>query len=114
MIRQVTDEGFEDLIARERGVMAVAFMAYCSVPCDHFKPELSALPDLLRGKVKFYQIDSEENPSISDVEKILAVPTLVIYREGIEIARYEGVYTKECLKDRIETLLIQKKPGAPH
>lgn len=110
MIRRITDEGLEDLLVRERSVFAVAFMAYDSLPCDKFKPELDELPDLLRGRIKFFVIDEEENPSIADDLKILAVPTLLAWRDGKEIARYEGVYTKECLKDRFETLLLLKKP----
>lgn len=110
MIRRITDEGLEDLLVRERSVFAVAFMAYDSSPCHSFKSELAELPELLRGRVKFFLIDEGENPTIADDLKILAVPTLLVWRDGKEIARYEGVYTKECLKDRFETLLLIRKP----
>lgn len=111
MIRHITDEGLEDLLVRERALFAVAFMTYDSVPCDRFREEFGDLPELLRGRVKFYQIDEDENPTMADDLKILAVPTMLVFRDGQELARYEGVYTKECLKERFETLLLIKKPG---
>lgn len=111
MIRHITDEGLEDLLLRERSLFAVAFMTYDSIPCDRFREEFGDLPDLLRGRVKFFQIDENENPTMTDELKILTVPTLLVFRDGQEVARYEGVYTKECLRDRFETLLLLKKPG---
>lgn len=112
MIRRITDEGLEDLLVRERGLFAVSFMTWDSMPCEKFNAELVELPDLLRGRLKFYVIDENENPSVSDEFRILTVPSMLVFRDGQEVARWEGVYTKECLKDRLETLLLLKKPGS--
>lgn len=112
MIKRITDQELEDLLVRATSPVAIAFMSYTSIACDHFKPELAALPDAMLGRMKFYLIDIDENPSIAEELGIDAVPTLVVYKDCDEVVRYEGPYSKEALKDRLEEKLF-KKPEAP-
>lgn len=116
MIRTINDEHLEALLdqsVNHKGTLfGVAFMSHMSVPCDHFKPELSALPELLKDRIIFHILDADENPTICGELDIQAVPVLLIFKDGVEIARYEGPYSKEALKDRLETVLLFKKPDA--
>ncbi len=80
-------------------------MSYGSIPCDHFKPEL----DAMSLHYKTYQLDVDENPHITEELGIKAVPTVVVYREGEEIARYEGPYSREALLERIRALIEPKQ-----
>jgi hypothetical protein len=45
---------------------------------------------MLDGKIEFYRIDVTENPTITDELGVQAGPTLLVFRDGEEIARYEG------------------------
>lgn len=112
MVKTITDHGLEDMLVRTKGPLAIAFMSHSSIACDHFRPELAALPDAMLGRIEFRAIDIDENPSITEDLGVDAVPTLVIYKDCEELHRYEGPYSKEALKDRLETLLFNK-PGAP-
>lgn len=110
MVRDLNDQGVEERVLMVEGPVAVAFLDYDSVPCDHFRPELDAVSEQLEEKVVFYKIDVTENPSITEELGVEAVPTLLIFREGKEIARYEGPYSREALGDRISQLLAGNKP----
>lgn len=112
MVKRISDQDLEDLLIKERGAFAVAFMSYTSIACDHFKPELAALPEAMLGRMAFYTIDADENPTITDELGVEAVPTLVVYKDYEEVVRYEGPYSKEALKERLENAVF-KKPEAP-
>ena len=60
---------------------------------------------LLEEKVRFFQIDASESPSLVEYVQVEAVPTLVLYRDGDEVARYEGPYSREALQERIASLM---------
>ena len=109
MVKDLNDTGLEEKVLESDGLVAVAFLDYGSIPCDHFRPELDAVSETLEGKVQFFKIDVTENPSITEELGVQAVPTLLVFREGEEIARYEGPYSREALNDRITNLLAGKR-----
>lgn len=110
MVKRLNDWLFEEMLIQEKGVVGVAFMNYASIPCDHFMPELHGLAELMEDRVKFFIVDVVENPTLSEEFGIDAAPTLVMFKDDEEIARYEGPYSKEALKGRLDTLLLFKKP----
>jgi thioredoxin 1 len=109
MVKDLNDTGLEERVLESDGLVAVAFLDYGSIPCDHFRPELDAVSDMLDGKVDFFRLDVTENPSITEELGVQAVPTLLVFREGEEIARYEGPYSREALNDRLTALLAGKR-----
>ena len=111
MVRDLNDHGLEERVLEANGLVGVAFLDYGSIPCDHFRPELEGVAEMLQGKVEFYRIDVTENPSITEELGVQAVPTLLVFRDGDEIARYEGPYSREALNERISALLAGKQRG---
>jgi thioredoxin 1 len=109
MVKDLNDTGVEERVLESDGLVAVAFFDFGSIPCNHFRPELEAVAGQLDGKVEFYRLDVTENPSITDDLGVQAVPTLLVFRDGEEIARYEGPYSREALADRITQLLAGKR-----
>lgn len=109
MVKDLNDTGVEERVLESDGLVAVAFLDFGSIPCNHFRPELEAVASNLDGKVEFYRLDVTENPSITDDLGVQAVPTLLVFRDGEEIARYEGPYSREALTDRITQLLAGKR-----
>ena len=55
--------------------------------------------------------DVTENPTITDELGVQAVPTLLVFRDGEEIARYEGPYSREALNERLTNLMAGKPPA---
>src|SRR5262245_12629119 len=111
MVKDLNDQGLEERVLESDGLVAVAFLDYGSIPCDHFRPELDAVSDLLDGRIEFYKLDVSENPSITEDLGVQAVPTLLVFRDGEEVARYEGPYSREALGERLTTLMAGKPPA---
>jgi thioredoxin 1 len=113
MVRDLNDQLLEGRILESEGLVAVAFLDFCSIPCDHFRPELVAVSEMLdsKSKIEFYRIDVTENPTITDELGVQAVPTLLVFRDGEEVARYEGPYSREALSERLTALMAGKPPA---
>jgi len=111
MVKELNDQGLEERVLESDGLVAVAFLDYGSIPCDHFRPELDAVSDTLEGKFEFYKIDVSENPTVTEELGVQAVPTLLVFRDGEELARYEGPYSREALNERLTALMAGKPPA---
>jgi len=111
MVKELNDQGLEERVLESEGMVSVAFLDYGSIPCDHFRPELDAVSETLEGKLEFYKLDVSENPSITEELGVQAVPTLLVFRDGEEIARYEGPYSREALGERLTALMAGKPPA---
>lgn len=110
-IKHLNEIDVEALFEKEKDLFAVVLTSYESIPCQHFEPELRAIAELMDGRLRFYRVNATENPAAAEYLGVEAVPTVVIIRDREEIAKYEGPYSKEALKERLETLL--KKIEAP-
>jgi hypothetical protein len=105
-MKWINDQELEGII-QQKGAFAIAFLDYSSVPCDHFKPEFIALDPLLRD-VAFFIIVAEENPTACSLHNVVAVPTVIFWKDGRKEGHWEGPYTKEALKSRITEILSRK------
>lgn len=105
MVRVLNDHGFSEQVLESSGYVGVAFLDHFSIPCDHFRPELESLAERLVEKVRIFQVDASESPSLTEYVRVEAVPTFVLYRNGEEAARYEGPYSREALQERIQSIM---------
>jgi thioredoxin 1 len=106
-IRSVNGVGLEEAILNGSLPVVVAFLSKFSVPCRHFLPEICAVAECVSGAV-FIRIDVDEEPSITEFHKILYTPTTALYSDGQAIETWEGPYSRESLKTRLETALAAR------
>jgi len=93
--------------------VVVHYWAPRVTPCQQLKPILRELGAQYRGRVKFAAVNIEENPTLTEQQKVTGLPCLVLYREGQEIARQVGLITsggaplKQQVREWIEQSLGQ-------
>lgn len=96
-----TKETFEAQITNGKGLALVDFWASWCGPCKMLAPTIDQLaeelPETLIGKV-----DIEEQPIVADEFDVKSIPTLILFRDGMEIARKVGVQSKQALLDMIK------------
>lgn len=75
---------------------------YCS-PCKALKPILEELKNIFSEKVEFEEKDTYSISMEQVIEAgIKAVPTMILFKDGVEIWRNVGFMSKESLKTVLE------------
>ena len=59
-------------------------------PCLQFAPTFSQAAEQLSGQCRFAKLDSEAYPALSGELGIRSIPSLLLFRNGQEIARQSG------------------------
>lgn len=111
MVKLTNDKGLEKVLDESQKYVIVCFFQIDSEPCAHFKPEfqtLSEKPSLDR-KAVFLSIDALENPGVTGMLDIKAVPTTLVMKSGSRVGCFEGPYAHDALENRILDLIGTKK-----
>ena len=51
--------------------------------------------------ISFFNVDVDENPGLAASNKVFSVPTLILYKDGVETSRSVGAISKYDLIDFI-------------
>ena len=90
MLKEFKDEMFETNIKNE-DVSVVQFSAAWCGPCKSLKPIMDKLSEEYKEKCNMYYADIENNGiNTGSAAGIRGVPTLILYKKGIEISRKVG------------------------
>ena len=94
---EVTGDTFEGEVIHAKGPVLVDFYAdYCG-PCKILKHFLSSFADQLRDRAKVFTVDAIANPDLSQSYRISAVPSLIVFKNGKETARFMGLVPEDVL-----------------
>ncbi|MBP0955009.1 MAG: thioredoxin [Oscillospiraceae bacterium] len=88
--------------AKAAPVALVDFNATWCGPCKMLAPLIDKLADEYDGKVEFFSVDTDENDEIAAEYGIVSIPTLVILKNGEEVARDTGFKPEPVLRAFID------------
>lgn len=97
-------ENFKEIITGELPVLIDFHATWCG-PCKMMSPTIEELGKELQGKARVLKIDIDKNTAISNLYKVQAVPTLILFKEGEIKWRKSGVMDKKSLMDQISPYL---------
>jgi thioredoxin len=100
------------LQAHERPVVVDVWAPWCG-PCRALGPRLSQVGDTYAGQVDVWKINADEAPELVHELLIMGIPTLILYRNGVEVTRRTGLQSVEALRELFDLLLTGAAP-APH
>ena len=69
------------------------------------EPSLEKLGEEQQGQIDIWRINADENPDISKALKVRAIPTLIGYKDGVEVARSIGNKSYKSLARFFEGIL---------
>ena len=100
MVKTVKEDRFDDI--KESKAAVADFSATWCVPCKMMAPVFHAVADEMGDEVDFYSVDVDENPGLAAANKVFSVPTLILYKDGVEASRSVGAISRSDLLDFIE------------
>ena len=101
----VSDSSFDQEVLKSDLPVLVDFSAEWCGPCKSLAPIVESLAQEYSGRVKFVQLDIDENRQTPTSFGIMAVPTLILFKDGEVVDKVTGFKPKAVLTQHLEKLV---------
>ncbi len=96
-ITHVTDASFEADVLKSGEPVLVDYWAEWCGPCKQIAPVLEEMATAYAGKIKIAKMDVDANQEIPAKFGIRGIPTLILFKDGQEVAKKVGAMSKSQL-----------------
>lgn len=72
-------------------MMLVDFYADWCVPCRYQAPVIAEVDERVGDKAQVLKVDTDAQPDIANAYQIEAIPTLIVFEDGVEVQRMKGL-----------------------
>jgi len=100
---EVTQANFNSNVLNSKKPVIVDFWAAWCGPCKMLAPVFEKVSKEV-ADIDFVKCDVDANGELSNGLGVRSIPTLVIFKNGKEAARYSGYMSADALKSWIESV----------
>jgi thioredoxin 1 len=102
------ERDFEAAIAGSRPVLVDFSASWCG-PCKAMAPALDSFADSRRNGLTVLKVDIDDVPSVASRYSIRSVPTLMLFKDGKQIAQQAGMMGEAQLARFVDEHLPQEE-----
>lgn len=105
LVREVTDDSFEqDVLKADQPVLVDFWAAWCA-PCRMLAPTIEQIAQDFEGKARVVKLDVDDNAATSARFNIRGIPTLLLFKDGEVKDQVVGATSRESIARMINNQL---------
>lgn len=104
MALQITDSNFKEILAQGKPVVMDFWAPWCG-PCKMVSPIIDELAEAYEGRVIIGKCDVDENNDVAMEFGIRNIPTVLFFKDGVQVDKQVGSAPKPQYMAKIEALL---------
>ena len=93
---------FAEMVSESDLPVLVDFYATWCGPCQMMSKILEDVNSQMKGRLKVVKIDTEKYPQLASEYGIQALPTVVLFKQGEPVDRFEGVLPVGQILNRLQ------------
>jgi thioredoxin 1 len=97
-----TDSNFEAEVLKSDVPVLVDFWAPWCGPCRQIAPVIDQLAVEYTGTAKIGKMDVDQSPQTPQKFGVMNIPTLIVFKGGQQVQRFQGVQSKARLKEALD------------
>ena len=102
---EVRDTNFSEKVLESDLVCLVDFWAEWCAPCLLISPILKKIASEYEGKLKVCKINVDDNSKTASEYGIMAIPTLLVFKNGKVVDKVTGVKSKNEIEKKFKSFI---------
>ena len=98
---QLIDADIEEAMNNYPTLVVDCWAPWCG-PCRIIGPIIEELATEMKGKIVFGKLNVDENPQTSMKYKIMSIPTMLVFKNGILVDQFVGAMPKNMILQKLK------------